>query len=70
MYEKIPTAGISREEWLMLRKSGIGGSDAGAVCGLDPYKSRLDVFIDKTCGVADVQDNESIRQGHDPYALT
>ena len=65
MYEKIPTAGISRGERIMLRKSGIGGSDAGAVCGLDPYKSRVDVFIDKTCGVADVQDNESIRQGHD-----
>ena len=34
-YEMTPTAGMSREEWLRLRKTGIGGSDAGAICGLE-----------------------------------
>ena len=42
------TKDISREEWLKLRKNGIGGSDVGAVCGLNPYRSAMDVFIDKT----------------------
>lgn len=37
--ERIPTTGMSREEWLTERKNGIGGSDAGAVCGLNPYRS-------------------------------
>ncbi|MCI9080086.1 MAG: endonuclease [Lachnospiraceae bacterium] len=65
MYEKIPTAGISREEWLKLRKTGIGGSDAGAVCRLDPYRSITGVFKDKTCGSTETKDNESMRQGRD-----
>lgn len=36
MYTRIPVGGLSREEWLRLRKTGIGGSDAGAICGLNP----------------------------------
>ena len=31
--KKISTINMSREEWLKLRKNGIGGSDAGSVCG-------------------------------------
>ena len=31
---------LSREEWLKMRKEGLGGSDAGAVCGLNPYASQ------------------------------
>ena len=56
MYEKIPTAGLGREGWLQLRKQGIGGSDAGAVCGLNPYSNRMKVFIDKTSDSTEVID--------------
>ena len=31
MYETISTENMTHEDWLYLRKSGIGGSDAGAV---------------------------------------
>ena len=31
MFEKIPIAGMDKRQWLMQRKSGIGGSDAGAI---------------------------------------
>ena len=66
MYTKIPIKDIDRKEWLQLRKTGIGGSDAGAICGLNPYSSRMSVYRDKTCETEDEQeDNESIRQGHD-----
>lgn len=65
MYETISTAGMSREEWLMLRKSGIGGSDAGAVCGLNPYASPMSVFRDKVSEGVEAEDNESMRQGRD-----
>ena len=68
MYTKISTAKMSREEWLKLRKTGLGGSDAGAVCGLNPYSSQMKVFRDKTCSVPDsqeTQDNEATRQGQD-----
>ena len=38
----------SREEWLELRKGYIGGSEAGAVMGLDQYKSPYSVWAEKT----------------------
>ena len=34
---------MNREEWLNERRTGIGGSDAAAVMGLNPWKSPLDV---------------------------
>jgi putative phage-type endonuclease len=42
------TDGLSRPEWLALRRAGIGGSDAAAVCGLDPYRSPFELWLDKT----------------------
>ena len=66
MYTKIPTGNLDKREWLQLRKTGIGGSDAGAICGLNPYSSPMGVYRDKTCETEDEQeDNEAIRQGHD-----
>lgn len=65
MFEKIPLSGVSNTEWLRLRKSGIGGSDAGAICGVNPYSSAMKVFLDKTSEKIEVQDNEAIRIGHD-----
>lgn len=52
-------------EWLRLRKSGIGGSDAGAICGVNPYSSAMKVFRDKTSEVVEELDNEAVRIGHD-----
>ena len=65
MYEKTPTAGLSRQKWLQLRKRGIGGSDAGAVCGLNPYGSPMKVFVDKTSDKIESLNNEAIRIGND-----
>lgn len=66
MYTKIPVGNLDRREWLQSRKTGLGGSDAGAVCGLNPYSSPMNVYHDKTCDETKEQgDNESIRQGHD-----
>ena len=38
----------SREQWLELRSHYIGGSEAGAVMGLDPYKSPYALWCEKT----------------------
>ncbi len=65
MYEKIPLKGLGNEEWLRLRKTGLGGSDAGAVCGLNPYSSPMKVFADKTSDSVEGEDNEAIRIGRD-----
>ena len=65
MFEKISLAGVSNAEWLRLRKTGIGGSDAGAVCGVNPYSSAMKVFQDKTGETVEEQDSEAVRIGHD-----
>ena len=45
--ERVSTLGMSREDWLIARKGGIGGSDAAAVMGLNPYKSPVELFFEK-----------------------
>ena len=61
------TKNMEKQEWLMLRKNGIGGSEAGAVCGLNPYVSPLEVYFSKTCEGIDegASDNEAMREGRD-----
>ncbi|AJW45541.1 endonuclease [Ralstonia mannitolilytica] len=39
---------MSRSDWLQVRKQGIGGSDAAAAVGLSPYKSQLELWLEKT----------------------
>jgi putative phage-type endonuclease len=48
-----------------MRKTGIGGSDAGAICGLNPYSSPMKVYQDKTSSTISNEDNEAMRQGRD-----
>lgn len=38
----------SREEWLEKRTSYIGGSDASCVVGMNPYKTNVDLWEQKT----------------------
>ena len=44
----VKTLDLKREDWLNVRKSGIGSSDAGAAVGLNPYKSQLELWMEKT----------------------
>lgn len=39
---------MPREDWLEVRKNGIGGSDAAAAVGLSPYMSPLELWLIKT----------------------
>lgn len=59
------TKGLEKEKWLMYRKRGIGGSDAGAVCGLNPYRTAMQVYEDKTTDSIEEIDNEAMRQGRE-----
>lgn len=56
---------LSHEEWLQARKQGIGGSDAGAIMGVHPYKGMFGVWADKKGYGEAVEDNEAMRQGRD-----
>ncbi|NDC64365.1 MAG: hypothetical protein EBZ59_10375, partial [Planctomycetia bacterium] len=44
-----------RAAWLHERRAGIGGSDAAAACGIDPYRDRLTLWAEKV-GLAEPQD--------------
>lgn len=44
----VSTLNMDRNEWLEYRKRGIGGSDAAAVAGLNPWKSPFAVWMEKT----------------------
>lgn len=44
----VETRSLARDEWLKVRKKGIGSSDAAAAVGLCPYKSRLELWMEKT----------------------
>lgn len=50
----VKTNTLSRDEWLEVRKHGIGSSDAAAAVGLNPYKSQLELWMEKTGRDADL----------------
>ena len=56
----------THEEWLEDRQNGVGGSDVGAVLGLNKYKSTYTLWAEKT-GLLHTEevDNESMRIGRD-----
>lgn len=62
---KIPTTGMSREDWLAERRKSLGGSDIGAVLGLNKYSSPYAVWAEKTGRMPQKEDNEAMRQGRD-----
>ena len=41
------TKDMSKIEWLKHRQAGIGGSDASCIAGLNPWKSAIQLYIDK-----------------------
>ena len=63
------TRNMTREEWLASRRNGIGGSDASAILGVNPYSSPLKVYMDKIGKGVEEEENEAMRQGTDlePY---
>ncbi len=65
MKKLVSTLNMEKAEWLKYRKQGIGGSDAGAVCGFNPYRTALQVYQDKTTDEIEEIDNEAMRQGRE-----
>lgn len=56
---------ITHEKWLDYRRTGIGGSDAATVAGLNPYCSLYTLYNDKLGLIPVKEDNEAMRQGRD-----
>jgi putative phage-type endonuclease len=54
---------LTEEEWLKLRRTGIGGSEAGAIMKVSPYDSPLTVWMKKTNRVETEPPNENMKWG-------
>lgn len=54
-----------RAGWLKNRGNGIGGSDASAIVGMNPYKTNIDLFEEKTGRriPEDISDKPYVRYG-------
>ncbi len=50
-------------EWHQARSNGVTGTDIGAILGVNPYNTRLEVFMSKTVGGPDYHDNENMKWG-------
>jgi putative phage-type endonuclease len=50
----VSTKDINRQQWLDVRKQGLGSSDAAAAVGLNPYQSQLELWLIKTGRDADL----------------
>lgn len=59
------TKDMSHEEWLEARKGGIGGSEAATVCGVNPWTSPVQLWMEKTrrADPPDLSDNEAVYWG-------
>ena len=54
---------MNKQDWLLARQTGIGGSDAPAVLGLSRYRTPYDVFIDKTTEPEEISLTPVMRAG-------
>ncbi|WP_047150995.1 YqaJ viral recombinase family protein [Aneurinibacillus tyrosinisolvens] len=54
----VNTANLSQEEWEQWRRGGISGSDIGAICGVDKWRSPIAVYLEKIGQLPEREDNE------------
>lgn len=63
----VSTKGMGREDWLRVRKNGIGSSDAAAAVGLNPYQSMLELWLIKTGRDAELPQIDPSDDSHPTY---
>lgn len=47
---------MDKLEWLKERQCGIGGSDVGAILGVNKYKTPFEVYLDKTEPITEIKE--------------
>jgi len=53
-----------RDEWLALRKRGLGSSEMGTIIGVNPYDTPYQLWLRKTGRVEQTEENTAMRMGH------
>lgn len=54
---------MDRQDWLDARRTGIGGSDIAAVCGISRWKAPMDVYLDKIGASEELEQNDAMYWG-------
>ena len=54
---------ITKDQWLEERNKGLGGSDASVAVGLNRYKSRIELYLEKFDMIEGFQGNEATEIG-------
>lgn len=62
---------MNREQWLELRKHGIGASEAAAILGMNPWKTNIQLWQEKTSEIEpeDISDKPVVKYGNDAESL-
>ena len=63
--KSISTLEMTHDEWLARRFESIGASEAGSILGINPYKSAVDVYLEKVLRVTDFPDNLNMWLGRE-----
>lgn len=53
---------MTREQFLLDRKQGLGGSDIAAIMGVSRWKTPLDIYLDKTSEIIEEEKDEYVLQ--------
>ena len=64
LWDPVTLEPLSEEQWLELRMAGIGGSEIGAIAGLNKYESAYSIYHRKVSGVNTFDGNEATDLGH------
>lgn len=59
----VSTLNQTHDEWLSYRRTGIGGSDVAAICGMSRYSSPMSVYMDKLGDLPPLEDNPRMKAG-------
>ena len=56
----------NKAEWLALRDKGVGGSDAGIIAGVNPFKTQHELYLEKRglMDAPDLSDNQAVHFGN------
>lgn len=58
---------MNKLEWLKERQVGIGGSDVGAILGVNKYKTAFQVYIEKTETISEVKEQSEAAYWGDQF---
>ncbi|WP_084245184.1 YqaJ viral recombinase family protein [Planomicrobium okeanokoites] len=60
----VSTIELSRQDWLAYRQKGLGGSDCGTIMGVNKWKSKFQLYLEKTGEYVEEVNNEFVYWGN------